>query len=142
VCEDRARYYHPGRRRFTSEDPLGFGGGDVNFYAYTWNSPANYTDPDGEFVIPALAGAAARANLLGAGTSALADFASGRLTALSGPRHVADRPSSDRVPDGAVPCGPGTLRLTTERGDQDRDPDHPPALAAGDLEEHAPRFLR
>jgi RHS repeat-associated protein len=29
----RARYYHHGRQRFISEDPLGFGGADVNLYA-------------------------------------------------------------------------------------------------------------
>jgi RHS repeat-associated protein len=30
----RARYYDPGVGRFVSEDPLGFGGGDVNLSAY------------------------------------------------------------------------------------------------------------
>lgn len=44
----RARYYHPTFQRFISEDPIGFAGGDVNLYAYVWNSPTNYTDPSGE----------------------------------------------------------------------------------------------
>jgi RHS repeat-associated protein len=43
----RARYYSPGLRRFISEDPLGFAGGDLNLYAYALNSPTNFTDPLG-----------------------------------------------------------------------------------------------
>jgi RHS repeat-associated protein len=46
----RARYYDPSRQRFLSEDPIGFGGGDVNLYSYTFNSPTNFTDPTGEIV--------------------------------------------------------------------------------------------
>jgi len=37
----RARYYSPLLARFVSEDPLGFGGGDLNLYAYVFNSPTN-----------------------------------------------------------------------------------------------------
>jgi RHS repeat-associated protein len=44
----RARYYDPRLQRFISEDPLGFGGGDVNLHAYVWNSTPNFTDPTGE----------------------------------------------------------------------------------------------
>jgi RHS repeat-associated protein len=43
----RARYYSPQLGRFISEDPTGFGGGDVNVYAYVSNSPANFVDPMG-----------------------------------------------------------------------------------------------
>jgi RHS repeat-associated protein len=43
----RARYYDPSVGRFISEDPLGFGGGDVNLFAYTRNNPANRIDPLG-----------------------------------------------------------------------------------------------
>ena len=50
----RARYYDPSRQRFLSEDPTGFGGGDANLYAYTFNSPTNFTDPTGE-IVPAIA---------------------------------------------------------------------------------------
>ncbi len=35
----RARYYSPEMGRFLSEDPIGFAGGDVNFYSYVGNSP-------------------------------------------------------------------------------------------------------
>jgi RHS repeat-associated protein len=45
----RARYFHPARQRFISEDPLRFNGADVNLYAYVGNSPTNWSDPTGEF---------------------------------------------------------------------------------------------
>ncbi len=44
---NRARYYSPTLQRFISEDPAGFGGGDVNLYAYVGNNPATLTDPSG-----------------------------------------------------------------------------------------------
>ncbi len=53
----RARYYDPNVGRFISEDPLGFGGGDVNLYAYVGNNPVNLIDPNGN-VPQALVGAA------------------------------------------------------------------------------------
>lgn len=43
----RARYYAPSLQRFISEDPAGFGGGDVNLYAYVANDPVNFADPSG-----------------------------------------------------------------------------------------------
>jgi RHS repeat-associated protein len=43
----RARYYSPELQRFISEDPIGLAGGDVNYYAYVWNSPTNWIDPYG-----------------------------------------------------------------------------------------------
>lgn len=43
----RARHYDPGTGRFIQSDPLGLAAGDVNLYAYTWNDPANWTDPSG-----------------------------------------------------------------------------------------------
>lgn len=50
----RARYYSPPHSRFLSEDPLEFGAGDANLYAYTFNNPINLTDPSGE-VVPLVA---------------------------------------------------------------------------------------
>jgi RHS repeat-associated protein len=44
---NRARYYSPTLQRFVSEDPLGFGGGDANLYAYVGNSPTSSTDSSG-----------------------------------------------------------------------------------------------
>ncbi len=43
----RARYYNPTLGRFTSEDPLGFGGGDVNVQAYVSDRPTVLRDPSG-----------------------------------------------------------------------------------------------
>ena len=71
---NRARYYSPTLQRFISEDPLGFGGGDANLYAYVGNDPINATDPSGEFIELAgqcLIGAAINAGL-GYGMSSLA----------------------------------------------------------------------
>ena len=44
---NRARYYSPDMRRFISEDPLRFGAGDVNWYAYVGGNPVNFIDPLG-----------------------------------------------------------------------------------------------
>ncbi|MFI5215717.1 MAG: RHS repeat-associated core domain-containing protein [Candidatus Limnocylindria bacterium] len=44
----RARYYDPEIGRFLSEDPMGFGGGDVNLYAYVGNNPISANDPRGD----------------------------------------------------------------------------------------------
>jgi RHS repeat-associated protein len=43
----RARYYDSNVGRFVSEDPKGFGGGDVNLFAYVGNSPIMFIDPLG-----------------------------------------------------------------------------------------------
>jgi RHS repeat-associated protein len=43
----RARYYDPAVRRFISEDPIGFEGGDLNLYAYVGNNPIIFIDPNG-----------------------------------------------------------------------------------------------
>jgi RHS repeat-associated protein len=50
----RARYYHPGYKRFISEDPIGLAG-DVNFYQYVHGNPISNTDPEGMFVPLAVA---------------------------------------------------------------------------------------
>jgi RHS repeat-associated protein len=43
----RARYYDTGNGRFLSRDPLGFGGGDLNLYAYVRGNPVTGIDPLG-----------------------------------------------------------------------------------------------
>lgn len=42
----RARYYHPGLRRFVNPDPIGFEGGS-NWYAYAGGNPLMANDPSG-----------------------------------------------------------------------------------------------
>src|SRR6516162_4896282 len=44
---NRARSYDPQLGRFISEDPIGFGGGDINLYGYVWQSPLRLRDPLG-----------------------------------------------------------------------------------------------
>jgi RHS repeat-associated protein len=44
---NRARFYDPQLGRFTSDDPIGFGGGDINLYGYVWQSPLRLRDPLG-----------------------------------------------------------------------------------------------
>jgi RHS repeat-associated protein len=43
----RARYYDQNTGRFTSEDPLSFGGGNSNMYAYVGNNSTDFIDPFG-----------------------------------------------------------------------------------------------
>jgi RHS repeat-associated protein len=43
----RARYYHPRLQRFVAEDPSGFTAGDMNLYAYVYNAPTIFSDPEG-----------------------------------------------------------------------------------------------
>jgi RHS repeat-associated protein len=43
----RARELDPGTGRFASADPLGFGGGDVNWFRYVSNTPVDSIDPLG-----------------------------------------------------------------------------------------------
>ena len=47
----RARCYDAAIGRFTSQDPTGFGGEDMNLYRYCGNSPTLFTDPTGTFQI-------------------------------------------------------------------------------------------
>src|SRR5712691_578551 len=39
-----AREYDPETGRWTTKDPLGFGGGDANLYTYVGNDPVNNVD--------------------------------------------------------------------------------------------------
>ncbi len=47
----RQRWYDPATRQFISQDPLGFGGGDVNLFRYAGNNPVNRNDPSGQDMI-------------------------------------------------------------------------------------------
>jgi len=52
-----ARDYNPEIGRWTAKDPIGFGGGQSNFYEYCLNDPVNAVDPDGkQWVTPIVAG--------------------------------------------------------------------------------------
>lgn len=72
-----AREYDPASGRFTSVDPLSFGGGDTNLYAYVEGDPVNKVDPSGNSIAEALAeiGPVAGPFALGAAAVAAAPFA-------------------------------------------------------------------
>ena len=48
LYNNRARWYDSAAGRFISEDPIN---ADINPYRYALNSPANFTDPSGEFAV-------------------------------------------------------------------------------------------
>ena len=52
----RARYYSPMMGGFIGEDPVGFDGGQLSFYAYVGGNPLNFRDPSGKFLPEAVAG--------------------------------------------------------------------------------------
>ncbi len=97
------RYYDPVIGRFYSNDPVSFSASDpmlFNRYAYGNNNPYKYTDPDGEFAVPAvIAFAAVVGGLIGGaaeymsnpnatmkdiGIAAFAGAAAGAATAILG----------------------------------------------------------
>jgi RHS repeat-associated protein len=50
---NRARYLDSFTGKFISEDPINFKGGDSNLYRYVFNSPTNFLDPSGNFILAA-----------------------------------------------------------------------------------------
>lgn len=77
LMQYRARYYDPAVGTFVGEDPLGFGAGDSNLYRYVFNSPTNFTDPDGQSAeIPY--GRIAIETAIGVGAAAAGIYQSGK----------------------------------------------------------------
>jgi hypothetical protein len=67
-----ARDYDPTTGRWTAKDPMGFGAGDGNLYAYVGGNPISRIDPSGSCIWDACIFEAA---LIGAGIGALSSFA-------------------------------------------------------------------
>jgi RHS repeat-associated protein len=65
----RARYYDSSVGRFIEEDPIAFGGGNVNLMAYAGNNPVMQIDPNGQW-------------LLGAGIGAVGGFFGGLTSGI------------------------------------------------------------
>jgi RHS repeat-associated protein len=78
-----ARDYDPSVGRWTAKDPIRFGGGDSNLYAYVVGDPVNYLDPDGRLGIPGAVIGAAGGGLYGL-VGALISGGSPLVGALSG----------------------------------------------------------
>lgn len=127
----RARYYSPQLGRFVSEDPIGFDGGQPNFYAYVGGSPAIYRDPSGHELMLAAIGAGIGGAwglvngylsgdhdwrsltvdfLAGAGTGALAGLSNGvtliETASAIGTRAIVSMgiESTRQIVKGALPC--------------------------------------
>lgn len=82
----RTRYYNSQLQRFISEDPLGFGGGDTNLYAYVFNGPTNFLDPTGLDAATRFWGGV---RVVGGGAEAVAGYGLGVATAWTGVGAVA-----------------------------------------------------
>lgn len=77
-----ARDYDPMTGRWTTKDPIGFGGGDSGLYSYVGGNPTSITDPSGK-IVPVVVAAGVGA-ILGA-TSAIygAAISGGSLTDMA-----------------------------------------------------------
>ena len=70
-----ARDYNAFTGRWTSKDPIGFAGGDLNLYGYCINDPVNLIDPNGQIAfVPAIIAAVTVAGILYAIYESYRDF--------------------------------------------------------------------
>lgn len=86
------RDYDPESGRWTTKDPIGFNGGDTNLFAYVGSNPSNFTDPNGEFLVPVAVGIAA---FIGGYLSG--DMAGGKVNDIS--NFIGDKKSADNLAD-------------------------------------------
>jgi RHS repeat-associated protein len=103
----RARYYDPQIGRFISEDPLGFDGGDVNYYAYVHNNPINLWDAFGL-------------------SSLVFNRANGTITVIDGNGNaVGTYPAANNAQTGSRgPIDPGTYDYGYHKTHPDDSPDN------------------
>ena len=103
----RARYYSPKAQRFISADPAGEAASGTNLYAYTGNSPTNFTDPSGQ-IVPLLLGLAGECAL-----GAVVNVAFGWGTAaLSGRKYS----WGEGLGDAATGCASNLIGLGLAKG--------------------------
>jgi RHS repeat-associated protein len=75
-----ARDYDAGTGRWTTKEPLGFAGGDTNFYAYAFSDPVNLIDSNGLYAGWDDAAFIVGGALVGAAGQGLADAISGEFS--------------------------------------------------------------
>jgi RHS repeat-associated protein len=75
-----ARDYDPRVGRWTTSEPLGFAGGDTNFYAYTFSDPVNLIDSNGLYAGWDDAAFIVGGALVGAASQGLADAINGEFS--------------------------------------------------------------
>ncbi len=79
----RVRFYSLAEGRFSSQDPIGLLGGDVNLYRYVANTPLNLIDPTGLVAVAAAPVAVAGALVAALGPAILTTAAIAGLAALA-----------------------------------------------------------
>jgi RHS repeat-associated protein len=102
-----ARYYSPTLQRFISDDPLGFGGGDVNPFTYASNDPVDAIDPLGlQYCFYGLAGdlAGLIAEIVGDGPDATPGQAAALSDAL-GHVSIGNGSTAGGASGGSAPAG-------------------------------------
>lgn len=102
----RARWYDSNLGRFISEDPIGFGGGDINWYGYVRNSPLRFIDPLGLQTNPLYPSCVAAYTTVG---GAMGFGAGGGFGALAGPGGFATIPFGAWVGSGLGGAAGGAL---------------------------------
>jgi RHS repeat-associated protein len=86
----RARYYSPMMAGFISEDPIGFGGGQLSFYAAFGSDPLDYNDPFGLRYAQLYAAYGATAGFgITAGASVAVDAVTGGVNIAATPLELA-----------------------------------------------------
>ncbi len=116
----RARYYDANLGRFFSEDPIGFNGKDQNLYRYVLNNPVNFTDPDGEIIVPLIVGAVVTAAILASAAFFI-------KPCMEGCQNIKENePSSKpKVPDNLPPGNPNCPKDNPSPPQNDFDPMEP-----------------
>ncbi len=73
----RARYYDSSTGKFSSPDPIGINGGDLNLYNYAKNNPLIFIDPQGTIFVPGAVAGAILGGIINAGIYGYSSLAQG-----------------------------------------------------------------